>query len=70
MEKTLISGTQRQQDTSRPDPAWVVADCPCCGSPVVSNCWRVGGKGYVIIHHCWNALGPVEERTCDYQRPL
>jgi hypothetical protein len=58
--KELPAGTQ-------PDPEWIRGTCPCCGSPVVSNAYHVGGHpgGYVILHECWQSLG--EAPTCRYR---
>jgi hypothetical protein len=52
----------------RPDPEWVRGRCPLCGEDVVSNCYYVGGKGYIIIWECWASLG--EKASCDYRRVL
>ena len=52
----------------RPDPDWVRGRCPLCGEDVVSNCYYVGGKGYIIVWECWASLG--ETATCDYRRVL
>ena len=52
----------------RPDPDWVRGRCPICGEEVVSNCYYVGGKGYIIVWECWASLG--ETATCDYRRVL
>ena len=54
--------------TERPDPDWVRGRCPMCGEEVVSNCYYVGGKGYIIVWECWASLG--EGATCDYRRVL
>ena len=56
----------RVRKEDRPDPEWVRGVCPFCGSDVVSNCYYVGGKGYIILWECWEGLG--EEPTCDYRR--
>jgi hypothetical protein len=52
----------------RPDPDWVRGRCPMCGEEVVSNCYYVGGKGYMIVWECWASLG--ESAACDYRRVL
>jgi hypothetical protein len=52
----------------RPDPEWVRGRCPMCGEDVVSNCYYVGGKGYIIVWECWASLA--ETPTCDYRRVL
>jgi hypothetical protein len=54
--------------TERPDPDWVRGRCPLCGEEVVSNCYYVGGKGYIIVWECWGSLG--DAATCDYRRVL
>jgi hypothetical protein len=65
-EAQHISGPARKTEREMPDPSWVRGECPHCGEPVVSNAWYVGGRGYLIKLHCWNALG--EEPTCNYER--
>ena len=52
----------------RPDPDWVRGRCPLCGEEVVSNCYYVGGKGYIIVWECWASLS--DTATCDYRRVL
>lgn len=52
----------------RPDPEWVRGRCPMCGEDVVSNCYYVAGKGYLIIWECWSSLGEVP--TCEYRQVL
>ena len=52
----------------QPRPEWVRGTCPACGSPVVSNCYYVGGKGYKVLHECWQSLG--EHPTCTYRKVL
>lgn len=60
----------------QPKAEWVRGTCPVCFSPVVSNCYYVGGRGYLVVWECWNALGeyakdvPDELRTCRYRRVL
>lgn len=53
---------------ARPDAEWVKGRCPTCGDDVVSNCYYVGGKGYIIVWECWAGLG--ERPTCSYRRVL
>jgi hypothetical protein len=66
-EKVLVNGTERKQD--RPDPDWLCDyPCPLCNGDVVSNCYYVGGKGYVIAHECWAGLGP--QPTCNWRKVL
>ena len=52
----------------QPRPEWVRGKCPQCGAAVVSNCYYVGGRGYIIAHECWNSLG--ETPTCTYRKVL
>lgn len=40
----------------QPKPEWTRGNCPDCGAPVVSNCYYIGGKGFVIIFECWESL--------------
>lgn len=54
--------------SDRPRPEWVRGKCPQCGNEVVSNCYYVGGKGYLVIHQCWASLGP--RPTCTYQKVI
>ena len=49
-----------------PDPAWVRGVCPQCGSLLVSNCYYVGGRGYLIVHECWESLG--DAAACAYRK--
>jgi hypothetical protein len=58
----------RKVEGGRPHPGWVRGRCPMCGEDVVSNCYYVGGKGYIIIWECWASLG--ETPGCDYRRVL
>jgi len=53
-----------------PDPEWIRGQCPKCGAAVVSNCYYQGGRGYVLLWECWNALGEPEVRTCDWRKVL
>lgn len=53
----------------RPDPEWVRGVCPSCGEVVVSNCYHVGGRGYIIVWECWGSL-QWPAPTCDYRRIL
>lgn len=50
----------------RPRPEWVRGACPQCGDDLVSNCYYVGGKGYLIAWECWASLGP--SPTCHYRK--
>jgi hypothetical protein len=60
-----IAVRERQE---RPEPEWVRGRCPECGEDVVSNCYYIGGRGYVIRWECWASLG--DAPTCDYRRVL
>lgn len=40
----------------QPKPEWTRGNCPQCGAPVVSNCYYIGGRGFVIVLECWEAL--------------
>lgn len=59
---------QAYDGKSDPDSQWVRGACPVCGQPLVSNCYYIPGKGYLILHQCWASLG--ENPTCDYQKVL
>lgn len=52
----------------RPLLTWVRGTCPTCKNPVVANSYYVGGKGYQIVHECWESLG--ENPTCNYRHVL
>lgn len=54
--------------TSRPNPEWVRGVCPLCGEPVVSNCYYVGGRGYVVLYECWASL--CEPPICAYRKVI
>ncbi len=54
--------------SDRPKAEWVRGECPQCGEPLVSNCYYVGGKGYLCTWECWASLG--SEPTCQYRRIL
>lgn len=68
----MIEGLKRRAErkAERPDRDWVRGKCPACGEDVVSNCYYVGGRGYIILWQCWASLGPEGEVTCNYQRVL
>ena len=53
---------------SQPRPEWVRGVCPACGSPVVSNAYYIGGRGYKVIWECWESLG--EAPSCTYRKVL
>lgn len=50
----------------RPRPEWVRGVCPQCGSELVSNCYYVGGRGYICAFECWASLG--DNPTCGYRK--
>ena len=52
----------------RPDPEWVRGKCPQCGDDLVSNCYYVGGRGYLVTWDCWASLG--SQPTCNYRKVL
>lgn len=54
--------------TGQPKPEWVRGVCPECGGPVVSNCYYVGGRGYVIVSECWYSLA--DAPSCNYRKAL
>ena len=54
--------------SDRPRPEWVRGQCPQCGEELVSNCYYVGGKGYLVTWDCWASLG--KDPTCRYRKVL
>ena len=54
--------------SDRPRPEWIRGVCPQCGDPLVSNCYYVGGKGYLCIYECWASLG--DNPACGYRKIL
>ena len=52
----------------RPEPDWVRGVCPRCGEELVSNCYYVSGRGYLVVWECWASQGAAP--TCDYRRVL
>lgn len=59
---------EKNESRERPDPEWVRGHCPRCGQELVSNCYYVSGRGYLVIWECWASRDP--EPTCDYRRVL
>lgn len=59
---------ERPDRVERPEPEWVRGACPRCGEDLVSNCYYVAGRGYLVLWECWGALA--DEPTCDYRRVL
>ena len=51
--------------SDRPRPEWVRGTCPQCGDELVSNCYHVGGQGYLVIWDCWSAIS--SNPTCTYR---
>lgn len=51
-----------------PDPEWVRGNCPRCGQDLVSRCYYVAGRGYLVAWECWGAREGSQE--CDYRRIL
>lgn len=54
--------------SDRPRPEWVRGTCPQCGDDLVSNCYYVGGRGYIIAWECWSSLSAAP--TCQYRKIL
>lgn len=52
----------------RPKAEWVRGICPQCGQPLVSNCYYIGGRGYLVTWDCWASLGM--NPTCRYRKVL
>jgi hypothetical protein len=63
-------GTEKGQPARepRPDPEWVRGACPRCGEELVSSCYYVSGRGYLVLWECWASLR--SDPTCDYRRVL
>ncbi len=58
----------RAQSEEHPAPKSVRGKCPECGGDLVSKCYYVKGKGYLIVWECWESLR--DEPTCAYRRVL
>jgi len=54
--------------SDRPRPEWVRGICPQCGEELVSNCYYVGGRGYLVVWDCWASLQG--DDTCTYRKVL
>jgi hypothetical protein len=54
--------------SNRPRPEWVRGQCPQCGDSLVSNCYYVGGLGYLICWECWSSLSG--SPSCTYRKVL
>ena len=59
---------QAYDGAGRPKPEWIRGQCPQCGDDLVSNCYYVGGRGYLICHECWSSLGG--NPACTYRKVL
>ncbi len=57
-----------ETDNGRPRPEWIRGKCPQCGEDLVSNCYYVGGRGYLIVWDCWASLR--ESPACSYRKVL
>ena len=55
-------------DGERPRPEWVRGTCPECGDDLVSNCYFIAGRGYLICWECWSGLG--DTPTCRYRKVI
>ena len=55
-------------NSDRPPPEWVRGTCPKCGEVLVSNCYYVGGRGYIVEWQCW--AGAQDRSACSYRRVL
>ncbi len=51
-----------------PDPELVRGTCLLCRAPLVSRCYYVDGRGYLIFRECWESLASAP--ACDYRRVL
>ena len=51
-----------------PSPELVRGRCPECGDHLVSNCYYVGGRGYIICWECWSSLN--DRPTCSYRKVI
>lgn len=65
-----IRAGDKKNPTDRPAPEWIRGKCPKCGDDLISNCYYVGGRGYLICWECWSSLGEEGTTTCDYRRVL
>lgn len=54
--------------SDRPRPEWVRGICPQCGKDLVSSCYYVGGRGYLVVWDCWASLQ--DDYTCTYRKVL
>lgn len=70
VEEELKEQTQPKSTRTddRPDPEGVRGRCPECGDYLVSNCYYIKDRGYLIVWECWGSLR--DEATCNYKRVL
>ena len=54
--------------SDRPSPDWIRGRCPQCGDDLVSNCYYVGGRGYLVCWECWSSIN--RHPTCGYRKVL
>ncbi len=52
--------------TNGPRAELIRGKCPECGDHLVSNCYYVWTRGYVITWECWSSLA--EKPTCSYRK--
>ncbi len=62
------SRVDEESEAQRLDPEWVRGCCPRCGAELISNCYYVAGRGYLVIWECWASQGA--EPSCDYRRVI
>lgn len=67
VEHVRVAGGGKDR-ADRPRPEWIRGKCPQCGDDLVSNCYYVGGRGYLIAWECWSSLA--QNATCDYREVL
>ena len=66
--QTLVRQNFDGPATGQPRTEWIRCVCPLCGSPVVSNCYYVGGRGYLVVWECWESLRDVP--ACPFRHVL
>jgi hypothetical protein len=64
----IVNTTTCPETPRTPDPEWLRGACPRCGEELVSNCYYVAGRGFLVLWECVASLQP--EPTCDYRRLL
>ncbi|HEY9015480.1 MAG TPA: hypothetical protein VIM84_10510 [Gemmatimonadales bacterium] len=65
-DRQQVSGPDPTQE--QPDPAWVRGACPACGGVLVANCYYSPGRGYLMVHQCWESLAAYPR--CSYRRVI